>query len=153
MHTNASPSLAAGKSGLLFALLLSIVCLAGCMSQSPEMSSGNPIDSAKVAQIVKGKTTRAEVEGLLGKPDATSLLPDGRRTLVYNYSNTKMAINAGAMMLSAMTGKGGGANGTTRTQSLQIYVTKEGTVEDYEFSDTSRDINGSGNGSVRSTTR
>jgi outer membrane protein assembly factor BamE (lipoprotein component of BamABCDE complex) len=144
---------AAGKSGLLFALILSTACISGCMSQSPEMSSGNPIDPAKVAQIVKGKTTRGEVEALLGKPDSSSLLPDGRRALAYNYSNTKMSVNAGSMMLSAMTGRGGGANGTTRTQSLQIYVTKDGIVEDYELSDTSRDIQGSGNGSVRSTTR
>jgi outer membrane protein assembly factor BamE (lipoprotein component of BamABCDE complex) len=121
------------------------------------MVSGNPIDPAKVAQIVKGKTTRVEVEALLGKPDTTSLLPDGRRTLAYNYSDTKTSVNGASMMLYGMTGGlAGGSNGVkaaTRTQGLQIYVSKEGVVEDFEFNDSTRDTQGSGNGSMKTTTR
>ena len=146
--------IAAGPSSLLFVLLMGISGLAGCMMQSPEMSSGSPIDPAKIAQIVKGRTTRAEVEALLGKPDQTSLLPDGRRTLVYNYSDTKTSVNAMSMMFSGMTGGGGaGVKAATHTQSLQLYISKEGVVEDFEFNDSMRDTQGSGNGSMKTTTR
>jgi outer membrane protein assembly factor BamE (lipoprotein component of BamABCDE complex) len=141
--------------GCIFAALCAAI-LAGCMSQSPEMVSGSPIDPAKVALIVKGKTTRAEVEALFGKPDAASLMPDGRRSMAYNYSDTKTSVNSMSMMLSGVTGGlAGGSSGVkvaTRTQTLQLYVSKDGVVEDFEFSDNQRDTQGAGNGSMKTST-
>lgn len=140
-------------SGLL--LLLSAVLLAACVSSDVATSSGSPIDPAKVAQIVKGKTTRAEVEAFFGKPDATSMLPDGRRALAYNYSATNMnvKVNPLAAMIPLKPGSMGKTAGTTRTQSLQVYVSKDGVVEDFEFSDNTRDVQGDSMGNVHSTTR
>lgn len=127
---------------LIPTLLLAALCafLTGCMSTNN--SSGVPIDAAKVAQIVKGKTTRAEVEALLGKPEATALVGDGRRMLSYNYS--EMNMRAGFA----------GVKGTTRVQSLQVFVDQSGTVLDFEFSDNVRDVKGNMlGGNVQSTTR
>ena len=123
-------------------LLLAALCamLSACMSTNN--SSGQPIDAAKVAQIAKGKTTRAEVEALLGKPEATVLVGDGRRMLSYNYS--QMNMRAGFA----------GVKGTTRVQSLQVFVDRDGVVQDYELSDNVRDVKGNMlGGNVQSAAR
>lgn len=126
--------------------------LAGCITRNPEMTSGSPIEPAKVSRIVKGTTTRAEIETLFGKPDMTSMLPDGRRVITYNYSSTRMTVNSGAALRAAFTG-GSLGKGSTHTQSLQIYVTKDGVVEDFEFNDNMRDFQGFGDGSMKHSTR
>lgn len=153
MKSNLPLYLVAGKSGLLFAILALICLLAGCITREPEMSSGTPIESAKVAQIIKGKTTRAEIEGLFGKPEMTSMLPDGRRMITYNYNSTHMKVNSGAILRAAFTASGPLAQGTTKTQALQIYLSKDGMVEDYEFNDNTRDIQSFGDGSMKTNTR
>lgn len=147
------PHFAAGKTGLLFVVLSVTLFLTGCVTREPEMSSGTPIDAAKVAQIVKGKTTRVEVEVLFGKPDMTSMLPDGRRMVAYNYSSTHMKVSSGAVLRAAFTASGPLAQGTTKTQGLQIYISKDGIVEDYEFNDNTRDIQSFGDGSMKTNTR
>jgi len=125
---------------LRFAIAALCAFLSACTTTN---SSGTPIDPQKVAQIVKGKTTRAEVEALLGKPEATVLVADGKRMISYAYSEMDMT---GGMF--------GGVKGTTRVQTLQIHVSKEGVVEDYEMSDNVRDVKGNVyGGSVQSTTR
>ncbi len=152
-RTSASYRADAPASGLLslrsitLALVIALTgFLAGCMNM--DSSSGTPIDSAKVAKIVKGKTTRAEVEVLFGKPEMSNLLPDGRRMIAYNYTATKLGVDPATMLLGPFA-KG---KGSTHMQSLQIFVNKEGVVEDFEFSDNTRDIEGQG-ASVKSTQR
>jgi outer membrane protein assembly factor BamE (lipoprotein component of BamABCDE complex) len=142
-HTNIRACLAAGIA--LF--------LCGCITRNPEMTSGTFIEPAKVSQIVKGKTTRAEIEALFGKPDMTSMLPDGRRVVSYNYSSSRFEVNSGYVLKAAFTASGALAKGKTHTQGLQIYVSKEGVVEDFEFSDNSRDIQSFGDGSMKTTNR
>lgn len=126
-------------------LVLAVALFSGCMGPI-NSSSGTPLDSAKIAQIVKGKTTRAEVEVLLGKPEQTMLIADGRRMMSYNYS----AMDSKVKGLAPWNIK---ANITTRTQTLQIYLTKDAVVEDYEFNDNTKDIQGDGMGRTHSTTR
>ena len=50
-------------------------------------------DDAKVASIVKGKTTRADVIALLGKPNGDAIYPviksKGETAMVYSYSHAK----------------------------------------------------------------
>jgi len=123
---------------LLFITLAVITFFTGCMSM--DSSYGTPIDSEKVSQIVKGRTTRIQIEAMFGKPDMTSLIADGRRMISYSYTSTKMGINGATAML----GPFAKVKGATQTQSLQIYVNKDGIVEDYEFSDNTRDIEGQG---------
>jgi len=131
------------KRWLLALCLLSPLALSGCMNTS----SGRPIDADKVALIQKGKTTRAEVEALLGRPEMTIMLGDGKRSLSYVYSSTKMGVNPATAML----GPFAKASGTSRTQTLQVTVGRDGVVEDYELGDSTRDISGQGL-NVQSTT-
>lgn len=133
------------KSRILKAAAAALaLLLSGCMNAS----SGRPIDPEKVALIQKGKTTRAEVEELLGKPEITIMLGDGRRSLSYAYSSTKMSVSSATMML----GPFAKASGTSRTQTLQVTVGRDGVVEDYELGDSTRDISGQGM-NVQSTPR
>jgi outer membrane protein assembly factor BamE (lipoprotein component of BamABCDE complex) len=133
-------------SGFLMAPLM-IACLAassGCMNAN----SGTPIRADAVSKIEKGKTTRAEVEALLGKPDMTMMMGDGRRLMSYAHTATKMGVNPATALL----GPFASASGTSRTQTLQIFLTKDGVVEDYELNDSTRDIRGQGL-SAQSTSR
>lgn len=143
----------AHKTLLACLLATGIAFLSGCITRNPEMTSGTLIESAKVAQIVKGKTTRTEIEAMFGKPDMTSLLPDGRRMISYSYSSSRFTVSSGAVLKAAFTASGALAKGTTHTQGLQIYVSKEGVVEDFEFNDNSRDIQSFGDGSMKTNTR
>jgi outer membrane protein assembly factor BamE (lipoprotein component of BamABCDE complex) len=133
-------------SGFLMAPLM-IACLAassGCMNTS----SGTPIDTATVSKIEKGKTTRAQVEAMLGKPDMTMMLGDGRRLMSYAYTSTKIGVNPATAMLGPLAS----GSGSTRSQTLQIFLSKDGVVEDYELNDNTRDIRGNGL-NVQSTNR
>lgn len=126
--------------------LLSFVLLgliSGCALPYSQ-SSGTPIDEAKVSQIVKGKTTRAEIETMFGKPINTMMLPDGRRALSYSYTRTKLTAIGTPIPLV------GGARGTTQNQTLQIYLSKEGIVEDYEFTDNTQKVRSNALGGVQS---
>lgn len=134
-------------------LTCAALLLSGCITRNPEMTSGSLIEPAKVTRIVKGTTTRAEIEALFGKPDMTSMLPDGRRVITYNYSSTRMNVNSGDVLRAAFTASGTLAKGTTHTQNLQIYVSKDGVVEDFEFTDNMRDIQSFGDGSMKHSTR
>lgn len=142
----------------LACLLIGIaLVLAGCsFSGSSQSSTGTPIDPAKVSQIVKGTTTRAEIEAWFGKPDMTTLLPDGRRSLSYSYTSTRAETSTGKFipypfLTGDMTAKQR-ANVSTHTQNLQVFVSKDGIVEDHEFNDQIRDTETKGL-NTQSTTR
>lgn len=141
---NTNPPQLIKRALLALCLLASPLALTGCMNST----SGTPIDASKVSRIEKGKTTRAEVEALLGHPDMTMMLGDGKRCLSYAYTETKMGVNPATAML----GPFARASGSTRSQTLQVFVGKDGVVEDYELGDNTRDISGNGL-SNRSTTR
>lgn len=102
------------------------IFVAGCMSHQ----YGTKIDSNKVSQIKKGVTTKAEVEALLGAPSHAGITGDGRRMMTYSY--TESSSQASFIPF-------GGASGKSRTQTLQIMISKSGVVEDYEFSDNAQD--------------
>jgi outer membrane protein assembly factor BamE (lipoprotein component of BamABCDE complex) len=107
-----------------FSVLALALCIAGCTS------SGTKLDQSRVSEIQKGVTTRAEVEAKLGPPDYVAMMPDGRRQLVYNHSET--SLSAGSFIPFANTFTSGG---NTRRQTLQILINKDNIVDDYEFSD------------------
>lgn len=131
------------NSLLQIALISLILCFASGCAIPVSRSSGNPIDPDKVAQIEKGKTTRAEIEAMFGKPISTAMLMDGRRALSYNYSNTKMTAFSTPIPFT------GRAQGTIQTQILQIYISKDGVVEDFEFNDNTQKVSGDGMGNTR----
>ncbi|MDG2539105.1 hypothetical protein P5Y53_15615 [Dyella jiangningensis] len=65
-----------------FAILASAL-LAGCAS------SGTKVDPRVVSTFQPGITTIAQVEAELGKPNASTRLPDGSIQIVYAYTHKK----------------------------------------------------------------
>ena len=121
-----------------FSSNLTVAILACCLAFVVGCASyGNKIEVSKLDQIKKGVTTRAEVEALFGLPMNTSLLGDGRRMMLYNYHESQVKGQtfipyAGAFM--------GGSR--SRNQSLQIVLSKDNVVQDFEFNDTTGDTAG-----------
>jgi outer membrane protein assembly factor BamE (lipoprotein component of BamABCDE complex) len=112
------------------AAALALCLVAGCASSS----YGTKLDKNKVAQIQKGVTTRAEVEQMLGQPENVSLMGDGRRMMMYSYTESNAHVKgtsfipiAGAFM--------GGSEGTMHHQQLQVVLNKNDVVEDYVMND------------------
>ncbi|MCP5411442.1 MAG: hypothetical protein H6924_04815 [Alphaproteobacteria bacterium] len=63
----------------LLIVLASLLLLAGCMS------AGVKVDERNLASFHKGQTTYQEVLARLGPPTTNSLMPDGRRMLMYSW--------------------------------------------------------------------
>lgn len=107
-------------------LVLLVIGIAISLGACTKHSSGQQLDAAAVNTIQKGVTTRQEVEAKLGAPAHVSMMPDGGRTLMYNYSETA---NRTAFSFY------GSGKLDTRRQSLQVIVGPNGIVKDYEFAD------------------
>ncbi len=137
---------------------IALLTLAGCVSSTV----GSKIDRSNVEQIKKGVTTRAEVEALLGSPDNVSMMGDGRRLLLYHFAASQEKSGHGLMRLGsfipgiggvATTGVGAAnAGNTSQRQLLQIFVSKEGIVQDYEYSDKTTDVSATPFGTKATTT-
>ncbi len=89
--------------------LLAIVTLAGCVS------SGRPVDQAKVAAFERGKTTSAEVQAALGPPNGSSVLGDGSSVLVYAYTHAQARPESFIPIIGPLVG---GADATSQTVSF-----------------------------------
>ena len=110
------------------AFLVTIALSLGCYS------TGNKVDQAKVDKIQKGVTTRPEVEQQLGQPTHVTMMPDGGRTLYYQYFESQQK---GTNFIPFNFHHGS----TDRRQSLQVLVDKNNIVKDYEFSDKTGETN------------
>lgn len=127
------------KKITFYVQVVSLLLVAGFIAGCASTSYGTKMDQDKVSQIKKGVTTKAEVEALLGLPASISMIGDGRRMMSYTFTDTLVQQNAASYIPIAglFLGK---AEGKTRTQNLQIIITKSGVVEDYEFSDSTRNM-------------
>jgi hypothetical protein len=110
-------------------LITTVLSLNSCVS----MSSGTPMDEAKISRIRKGVTTRAELEKLLGPPAHVSIMPNGQRALSYFHSGARSDLAAAGPMLLV-----GNAAVRNQTQTLDVRVSSSGIVQDYEFNNTSQ---------------
>jgi hypothetical protein len=106
--------------------------LVGCAGSTVKV--GSEISSANVDKIVKGKTTKGEILQTFGQPASITRTPyNGGETLGYAYTQGGTAINPAkyipyAGLLVPTTGK-------TTTQMLNIDISKDGIVDDYNFSE------------------
>lgn len=66
------------------AVIVIILALTGCASV------GTPIDKARVAEAVRGKTTYAEVIAQFGKPTVVTTSDTGEKTAIYSYSHAQV---------------------------------------------------------------
>jgi hypothetical protein len=114
---------------------------------------GTKIDPIKVESIKKGVTTRSDIEQMFGAPMNVSIMGDGRRTMMYHYSETDTHVK-GTTFIPVVGPFMGGSEGTTHNQQLQVILTKADVVEDYVMNDGKPKIdvsNGFGHSSVNST--
>lgn len=123
------------RFGLCAAAMVAVCLAGGCASSS----HGTKIDNDKVSQIQKGSTTKEEVVQMFGPPMHSSLMGDGRRMMMYHYTESKQQVKgqsfipvAGAFM--------GGSKGTIRQQQLQIVLNKDNVVEDFELNDGTNNV-------------
>jgi outer membrane protein assembly factor BamE (lipoprotein component of BamABCDE complex) len=103
------------------------------------VTSGREIAAADVQRIVKGSTTRAQVEAMFGAPAGTGMAPDGGRMAFYSFtaSNSQSKVRGESMIpIVGMFYAGGDSTTQVRQQQLQVIYDANGVVKDYEFSDT-----------------
>jgi outer membrane protein assembly factor BamE (lipoprotein component of BamABCDE complex) len=114
------------------------VALGGCAPKA-SVTSGRQIAAADVQRIVKGSTTRAQVEAMFGAPAGTGMAPDGGRMAFYSFtaSNSQSKVRGESMIpIVGMFYAGGDSTTQVRQQQLQVIYDASGVVKDYEFSDT-----------------
>src|SRR5579862_8668243 len=118
--------------GMIFVCLIFVG--SGCMTAA----TGNQgITQDNVSKIQKGLTTRDQVIGILGQPDDTRLMPDGRRMMFYQGTQTKADFGQRVFQAVPLVGVLVPTTDTksVRRESLQIYIDATNVVQDYEFSD------------------
>lgn len=124
--------------------------LCGCYSSS----TGTKMDTNQVSKIEKGKTTRKEVEAMLGTPSHVAMMAEGRRVMTYHFNETNARVK-GQSFIPFYGAFGGGSKMDSHQQALQINLDKNGIVEDYEFNDNTSNTdvshNAFGGSSVTST--
>lgn len=100
--------------------------MAGCASV------GTPIDQAKVSQIQKGVTTRAQLVAALGAPASTSALADGQTVCLWIYSKASNSAQNFIPVVNIVQGRM-----SVESQSLQVFFGPDGTVTNFVTNQTS----------------
>lgn len=104
-------------------VLLAGLMLAGCVS------AGVRVDEKNLAAFEKGKTTYTEVIAGLGQPTTNTLMPDGRRMLMYTWVDARARPQNFVPLVGALMG---GAD--TRSSSAIVWIGKDGTLESFSAS-------------------
>ena len=86
------------------------------------------LDADKISTIQKGKTSRADVEAMLGPAANTGMGANGERYAMY-YSYQIASTGHSGFFMSAR------GTASTRSQNLQILYSSSGIVKDFEFTD------------------
>lgn len=94
---------------------LGAVALPGCLvTQAKQFEVNGPqVERAELAKVITGRTSKGEVETLLGVPTTQTALPDGTEQWTWNWSESKSG--AGAVLLVF-----GGAKDVTRHESAHV---------------------------------
>lgn len=119
--------------GVVFALAL--IAIPGCTSMQ---TGAQTLSAQKVDQIVKGKTTQAQIEQMFGPPDNMQLFPNGDRELMY-YGLDINSDMTGHTVMQTLVPFGGlipvNSTTTSRKRQLLVYLNSRSVVKNYAFSD------------------
>jgi outer membrane protein assembly factor BamE (lipoprotein component of BamABCDE complex) len=107
------------------AILLFTLLLTACYS------TGQPIDTAKANQFVKGQTTESEVLTALGTPITVTNNSEGERMLAYSHTDTDIDASTYIPVVGLFTG-----GATSKVQYLIVTLDKTGVVKDWQTSET-----------------
>ncbi|MFD1009085.1 outer membrane protein assembly factor BamE domain-containing protein [Oceanisphaera ostreae] len=108
-----------------------ILCafLVGCASY------GGKIDANAVSQIEKGKTTEAQVYALLGNPMSVGISSEGKKFLMYMYTESQVKASTFIPIVGAFVG---GAD--TNSQTLQVWIDEQGLVSSYAYNNSQTEL-------------
>lgn len=118
------------RSMVIFFFAYFLVCN-GCGGMN--MDYGKHIPITDVSSLVKGKTTRSEVEQRFGIPAYTTMMSDGRSMATYSYTKVQTSI-APQSYVPVVGLFAGGSTSTVHTQTLIVTYDKNALIEDYTFS-------------------
>lgn len=104
-----------------------LLVLTGCAT------TGKEIPATSVEQMQKGKTTKEEVLKMFGQPDNTYFDKEGK--LIYSYFSSKMRSSAWNFIPIVNLVH---SETQMKTQMLTILFAKDGTVEEYSFTNSDK---------------
>ncbi|HAT3749163.1 TPA: hypothetical protein I8622_002139 [Klebsiella oxytoca] len=108
----------------LLAVALGVLMLSGC-TYSNHYESGSKISVDDVNQIVKGKTTEAELVSMFGQPFAKSVVSDNEMKWTYTHNTVSASAQAFTMKTTS----------DAEMTTLDILL-KDGVVVNYAYSKT-----------------
>ena len=112
---------------------------AGCVSGT---TGNQKLTQDNVSKIQKGVTTRQQVVEILGEPQSTQLLGDGRQTMFYIGTQSKsdfgQSVFQGIPIIGVVVPTTD--TNTTRRETLQIILNANDIVQDCEFSDNTSEV-------------
>jgi hypothetical protein len=114
-------------------MLLSFVVIASCTSTKYKPNA-NAMD-----HFEKGKTTYQEVVGVLGKPNSTSIMSNGTKTLVYSDMNTQVDPATYIPFVGAFIG------GASAEMKFLKFTFKSDILQDMQYTESSSHYSMSGN--------
>src|SRR4051812_3739873 len=103
-----------------------LVFLVGAMLLTGCVSSGVRVEEASLTSLEKGKTSFSEVIGRLEQPTTNTLLPDGRRMLIYSWMQARARPQSFIPLVGPFVG---GAD--SRSSSVIIWIGADGRLENY----------------------
>jgi hypothetical protein len=93
------------------------------------VSAGRRIDADKLAQIVNGESTRADVERLLGKPTMITEMNGGGAMLMYSHLRYRSDPQNVVPILALLAG-----GGSTKSETVMITIGPDDKVRDINSS-------------------
>ena len=104
-------------------VLVAAVVLSACVS------SGVKVEERQLASFQKGQTTYGQVVSQLGAPNASTLMPDGRRMIVYSFVQAQARPESFIPIVGAFVG---GAD--SRSNVVSLTFTRDGVLESFSSS-------------------
>lgn len=93
--------------------------------------SGTKIQQHQVEKLIEGKTTLEEAIAIFGKPINQTLMPDGRKSIMWSYLKTQ----PNAAMYIPVVGLFAGKMNTDM-DTLQAFFNEDNILDQYMFSNT-----------------
>lgn len=115
--------------------LLTSVLLAGCVSVGNESIADSSADTVS-KQLIKGKTTQAEVRKIFGDPIKSSFTSNGNESWEYEFSRMQSKVTNFIPYVNLVHS---GAEGDKK--SLVIFFDRGKVVQDYTMSTSRIDVN------------
>jgi outer membrane protein assembly factor BamE (lipoprotein component of BamABCDE complex) len=109
------------------AILLFAACLSISACATSTSTSGRDFESAKVAQIVKGKTTTGEILAMFGTPQTKQPEADGGERWLYSYATA--TAHAQAVPFGGVQSKITGGH----KKILNVLISKDKVVSNFTF--------------------